>query len=1027
MFKKLTSKLSMFDSNDKQIKATEKEFQKLKSFEETLKNASFKEMEKRVEEMRSELRELVELVPQSEKISTRRIDRRKGLPAYEIKIQQKLLEFMPEFYAMVNESYRRKIGFTYHDVQLRAAMILAQGQRLVEQYTGEGKTMTFQLPLALYSLAGRGSHLVTVNDYLTKIGAEYAGHVLSELGITVGVVSSNGSFRFIKDDEIEALKGEEAVKQRKEQSMKIDAMQGINLIEVKKKLAYACDITYGTNNEMGFDYLRDNMAWEIDRIAQRELYFCIIDEADSILIDEARTPLIISAVPSESDTEKYARFAMAVGSLTEGEDYIVDHKDHAATLTETGIIKVEESLSIDNLWEDYSNAYHIENALKAKALYINNDQYIVKGGEVLIVDEFTGRILKGRRYSEGLHQAIEAKEGVEIKQESKTYATITFQNFFRLYKYLAGGSGTVITEAEEFFKIYGLESVVIPTNKARIRKDFSDRIYKTQEGKFKAVAFEIKERHEKGQPVLVGTTSVEKSEYLSGLLDSLGIPHEVLNAKYHEQEARIVANAGKKGAVTVATNMAGRGTDIVIGGHERGDAYWQEVADLGGLHVIGTERHESRRIDNQLRGRTGRQGEPGSTQFFVSLDDQILRVMGGDLIARLMSLVPGSEDIPIENRLISRQIEMAQKRVEGVNFDRRKNVVDYDDVMNQHREVFYSRRMGILMNAENARGKFREDTKTFKKEVLETRVKEAQEELKVIIKDIVNDEVDHFISVNISGRRFKAEKSENDDKEGDEDNKSDLQKASDKIFEFIPEALLSKATEQPLSTIKTYIRDLVVKGDVFELETIFLKAFDLKLEEFKDDFYELAKVVSLEQMDKAWVDHLELMKDVRQGIGLQGYAQRDPLVEYKNRAFEMFESLINKIDSEIAKRLFKVAKVQKTPVVQGAKNLKTNQSEVEDILTGDREMLEGNDDGSVRASSVIEAIEKNKRKTMASLKTNQSQDTSSSKVNSQNNRMRSIGRNDKVTVRYSDGRVVEDVKFKKVQEDVEAGEATIVS
>ncbi len=1000
---------SLFDSNEKQIKKTLPYLSKIKEFEAELRDKSFEEMKKKISEFKAELAELVEKIPEEDRRSTKRIENRKALPIYETQIQEKLYQIMPEFYAMVNESFRRKIQHTYHNVQYQSAIILAEGQRLVEQYTGEGKTMTFMLPVALYSLVGRGAHLITVNEYLTKRDAEFAGHILSELGISVGIIAPSGAYKFIKDDQLETYKGEDFVQQRQSMTLKIDSMSGINLVETNKKDAYSCDITYSTNNELGFDYLRDNMAWDLSRIVQKELYFCIIDEADSILIDEARTPLIISAAPSDSDTEKYTKFARAVADLEEGEDkdFVVDHKDRAVRLTEQGIQRVEQELGVNNLWEDFSMAYHMENALKARALYIKNDQYIVRGGEVLIVDEFTGRVLQGRRYSEGLHQAIEAKEGVEIKQESKTYATITFQNLFRMYKVLCGGSGTVITEAEEFYKIYGLETVVIPTNKPNIRKDFPDKIYKTEEAKFKAVALEIKEKYDVGQPVLIGTTSVEKSEKLSEMLDQLAIPHEVLNAKFHEQESRIVAGAGKKYAVTVATNMAGRGTDIVIGGGIRGDDAWKEVADLGGLHVIGTERHDARRIDNQLRGRTGRQGEPGSTRFYVSLEDTIMRILGGDIIKKLMNLVRVSDDTPIENSIISRQIEMAQKRVESLNFDSRKRVVDYDDVMNQHREIFYTRRKSLLVNSENAAGKFVENGKVIninlpehkdKKSQYEKRIEMARENIKTIISDIVNDEIDLFVSLSISGSKL------NDDQ---------ADQIMQELFDIVPGQVISHTIQNNEAGTKEYIKKLILAGNKIELEEILNNAFEYKVHEFEDDFPNIVKMVSLEEFDKKWVDHLELMKDVREGIGLQGYAQRDPLVEYKNQAFRMFESFIKSVDAEIARKFFKLVKVvQQTPrEIQ----VSTNQNQIEDVLSGDREFL--NNDLQ-KASNVISDIEKSQRKTLASIRTNAEKEKISAQAGS---KAKEIGRNDKVTVKYQDGRIVKDIKFKKIEKDLATG------
>ncbi len=1010
MINKLTS---VFDSNNKQIKKTEPTLKKIRDLEKQVSQMSIDQIKKRVSEMKADLAKNKAEIPEDSKRSLRKVERTKGLPSYEIEIQEKLRNYLPEVFAFVNEIYKRKMGFGYHDVQLQAGIVLADGQRLVEMKTGEGKTMTFQLPLALYAIAGRGAHLATVNDYLAKIGAEYAGHILSDLGISVGVITPQESYKFITDEEVKSLKGEESYGERKKQRMQIDNMTGLNLLSCTKKQAYECDITYGTNNEFGFDYLRDNMASDLSRVSQRELYFCIIDEADSILIDEARTPLIISATPSDSDTEKYVRFASAVRDLIEDVDYTVDHKDRAVTLTEEGIKKVESILEVPNLWDDYSMAYHLENALKAKALFKKDDEYLLRNGEVLIVDEFTGRVMKGRRYSEGLHQAIEAKEGVEIKQESKTYATITFQNFFRMYKILCGGSGTVLTEAEEFFKIYGLESMEIPTNKPTIRADHQDRIFKNQTAKFRAVAADIKERYEKGQPVLIGTVSVEKSELLSRLLDEQGIPHEVLNAKYHEQEARIVALAGRKGAVTVATNMAGRGTDIVIGGGSRGDDAWKEVVELGGLYVIGTERHDSRRIDNQLRGRTGRQGEPGETRFYVSLDDEIMRVLGGEVMSRILGMVRMDEDMPIELKLISKQIETAQKRIEGMNFDSRKRVVEYDDVMNQHREVFYSKRFSFLNRVENSLGRFKDDAKFLDLNLeenkdlrsnYESKVIEAQNNIKSEIEDIVMEEAAKIVTLNSQGKL----------------SDKDIEELTKDFLTLIPEDYLSGILETSESEVSEKIAESLKGKKFIDIQNYLLdlvnKAFIQRLSEFRSDLYPLSKQLVLQQMDFKWVDHLEIMTDIRHGIGLQGYAQKDPLVEYKNKAFGVFESLIRNINSEIARSLFRIQKVarQEQPV-----NISTNEEEIEDILVGDRESIVSG--GNNKLKSIIQDLEKNRQSTEATAKGNLSEGNATIKKG-----VKEFGRNDKVSVKYSDGKIVKDVKYKKVEDDVKSGKASIL-
>jgi len=843
--------------------------------------------------------------------------------------------------------------------------------------------MTFQLPLILYSIVGRGAHLVTVNDYLSKRDGEYCGHIATELGLSVGIVTSQGNYKFIHDDEIKIYKGEEKSSLRNDLKLDVSQMDGLNLIESAKKESYNCDITYGTNNEFGFDYLRDNMAWDTENLSQRELYFCIIDEADSILIDEARTPLIISGIPSESDTEKYSRFASAVSDLIENEDYVIDYKTRSSTLTEKGIEKVEAKLGVENIWNDYSMAYHIENAIKAKSMFHKDDHYLVKNGEVLIVDEFTGRVLPGRRYSEGLHQAIEAKEGVEIKQESKTFATITFQNFFRLYKILCGGSGTIMTEAEEFYKIYGLESVPVPTNRPVIRIDYPDSIYKNESSKFRAVIKDIVERHKKGQPVLVGTTSVEKSEIVSNLLDIEKIPHEVLNAKYHEQEAKIIAKAGSLGAVTVATNMAGRGADIVIGGGRRGDKEWEKVKSLGGLHVIGTERHEARRIDNQLRGRTGRQGEPGSSKFYVSLDDQLMKILGGDIMQRLLSLVGMNEDVPIELKMISRQIETAQKRIESMNFDSRKRVVDYDDVMNQHREIFYSRRKNYLVLTDKALGKILKDGKVIDTNLFEN--KDLQKDFEVEkseARKILQDKITELLKQEL------YRLSQNTLLSSKKISEKDIEIFLNSVSSFVPEKIFLSALNVSSSknVLEELQKNLINKSEEEKeafIEALANKFFEIKLNEFGNDFAYISKVLILQTMDNLWVEHLELMKDIREGIGLHAYAQKDPLVEYKNEAFGAFSSLISKINAEVAKKILRIEKVKsQKPMVS---NLKTNTSEIDDISTGDREFL-----ASEIAESAIKKAIKEKEIKEASISTNQSSDSKTLAKS----KFSGIGRND---------------------------------
>ncbi len=1010
MFEKIRK---IFNPGNNLITKTLPPLELIQKFKEEFRDKPFDEFKQRVNQMKSELKILTDKIPEEARDSLKRIDRTKALPKYELDIQKKLYEFMPEVYAMVNEVYRRKLGFEYHNVQLQAAIILAEGQRLVELYTGEGKTMTFQLPLFLYALAGRGAHLVTVNDYLSRRDGEYAGHIASELGLSVGIVTSQGNFKFVADNELKNVKGEDVSSKRDDMKLQINNLDGLNLVEVQKRESYLCDITYGTNNEFGFDYLRDNMVYDIDGISQRELYFCIIDEADSILIDESRTPLIISGVPSEANVGKYSQFASAVKGLVEDQDYTVDHKSRSAVLTENGIKNVENRLGIDNLWNDYSAAYHIENALKAEVLYKNDQEYLVRGGEVLIVDEFTGRILKGRRYSEGLHQAIEAKEGVDIKQESKTFATITFQNFFRLYKVLAGGSGTIMTEAEEFFKIYGLESIPIPTNKPVIRKDFADLIYKNQEAKFRAVIKDVKERNALGQPVLIGTASVEKSEILSKLLDSERIAHEVLNAKYHEQEAKIVAEAGRKGSVTVATNMAGRGADIVIGGGSRGDKAWEEISTLGGLHVIGTERHEARRIDNQLRGRTGRQGEPGSSRFYVALDDQLMRILGGDMMQRVLAMVGMQEDTPIELKFISRQIESAQKRVESLNFDNRKRVVDYDDVMNKHREIFYSRRRNFIRSTDEASGKF----------VINGKVKLVKDDESLISKqeDSLKNLKQYIKKIYLESLRFKIENFFVKYSRVDSKNSDELIKV---VSTYLPGIQLSKVLDISSIDLGKELNKKVVELKNEEkvgeyLIDISSKVFDLKLDEYSKDFPSIVKSISIQELDTTWVDHLELMKDIRDGIGLRSYAQKDPLVEYRNEAFSIFNSFITKLNDNLSTKILNLQKVRVSDSKLNINNLKTNTDQIDDINTGSREFVEGD--------SMLQQTLKKQLSSGKSLINSRNLITNIKEEGKKlNASRREYGRNDKVNVKYSDGKIVKDVKYKKVEEDILSGLASIV-
>ena len=608
-------------------------------------------------------------------------------------------DLLPESFALVREAAKRTLKQRHFDVQLIGGVVLHQG-KIAEMKTGEGKTLTATLSLYLNALEGKGCHLVTVNDYLARRDTVWMGQIFNFLGLSTGCLNHEQSFLY--DPNYKKL-DEEKEKKR-------DELGGFFVVEdflrpCSRKEAYLADITYGTNNEFGFDYLRDNMVYDLKNRVQRKFNYAIVDEVDSILIDEARTPLIISAPDTES-SKWYSEFARIIPKLNLETDYQFDEKMRAVTPTESGISKIEKILGIQNIYEEKGIRYvhHLEQALRAQAInpadgkpfFSRDREYVVKDGQVIIIDEFTGRIMPGRRWSGGLHQAIEAKEGVNIQPESLTFATITFQNYFRMYKKLAGMTGTASTSAEEFDKVYKLEVISIPTNKPMIRTDLEDQIYKTEKGKFEAIVKEIKERHQGGQPVLVGTRSIEKNEYLGKLLEKEGVPHQILNAKHHEQEGQIIAQAGKLGMVTVATNMAGRGVDIILGGNPQDKEEAEKIITAGGLHVLGTERHEARRIDNQLRGRGGRQGDPGSSQFFVSLEDDLMRIFGGDKIKSVMEMLKIPEDQAIETKLISRAIEDAQSKIEGFNFDARSHLVEYDDVMNKHREVFYKKRKEIL-------------------------------------------------------------------------------------------------------------------------------------------------------------------------------------------------------------------------------------------------------------------------------------------------------------------------------------------
>ncbi|MCD6471227.1 preprotein translocase subunit SecA [bacterium] len=813
-----------------------------------------------------------------EKIPTENLVKKTEEFKKRIKNDGALDQILPEAFALVREAAKRALKQRHFDVQLIGGIVLHQG-KIAEMKTGEGKTLAATLPVYLNALTGKGVHVITVNDYLAKRDTVWMGQIYHLLGLSVACITHEAAFIYDPN-----YQKEENKKKRDELRDKLGGFKVIKsyLRPISRKEAYLADITYGTNNEFGFDYLRDNLVQDISQIVQRELNYAIIDEVDSILIDEARTPLIIST-PAEESAKLYYEIARLVKRLKENIDFNVDEKMRAVTLTSEGQNKICQWLGQDPwLNSNFTLVHHIEAALKAETLFKKDRDYIVKNGEVIIVDEFTGRLMPGRRYSEGIHQAIEAKEkvageNVEVKQESKTLATITFQNYFRMYKKLAGMTGTAITEAEEFHKIYGLDVVVVPTNKPMIRKDLPDKIYRSEKGKYKAIVEAVKKIHRTGQPILIGTTSIEKNEILSEMFKRNGIPHRVLNAKHHEKEGEIIAQAGKLGAVTLATNMAGRGVDIILGGNPPDEEEQKKVVQLGGLFVLGTERHEARRIDNQLRGRAGRQGDPGVSQFFISLEDDIMRIFGGERIKFLMEKINLPEDFPIQNVLVSRAIEAAQKKVEGVNFDLRKHLLEYDDVLNKQRQAIYKKRRRILtMNAEQ-----------LKKFILE-----------MISKEIENVVVGHTI--------------------GDAQEKWDIKEIFETVKTIFPvknslfQELKDIVNEAGNRLADAYTRDRLINY----LSELARKAYDdlekniseneKKLGE-KNLFEKIQRSILLQSIDNYWVDHLEIMENLKGGIGLRAYGQYDPLVEYKRESFIKFNELNDAINKQVVYSIYKVA------------------------------------------------------------------------------------------------------------------------
>ncbi len=861
--------------------------------------------EKVIEELRPIVEEINFLEKDYEKLSDEELKNKTEEFRKRLNDGESLDGILPEAFAAVREASKRTLGQRHFDVQLMGGIVLHRGQ-ISEMKTGEGKTLVATLPAYLNALTGNGVHVVTVNDYLARRDVAWMGQIYNALGFSVGVLNHEASYLY--DESHRTLppqsppyqggdKGEVELDQERDT---LGAFKVVHefLRPVKRHEAYFADITYGTNNEYGFDYLRDNMVVVEDQISQRKgpastsaslggHSFAIVDEVDSILIDEARTPLIISAPDMESG-ELYKTFAKIAPKLQENVDYNVDEKMKTATITEPGIEKVENLLGIKDIYTEKGIKYvhHLEQALKAKELFILDRDYVVKNGEVIIVDEFTGRLMPGRRWSEGLHQAIEAKEDVQVQKESRTLATITFQNYFRLYKKLSGMTGTASTSAEEFHKVYKLEVVQIPTNRQMVRSDLPDKVFQTENGKFKALIREIKERNKKGQPVLVGTVSIEKNEKLAAMLQREGLQHKVLNAKHHEEEGAIIAQAGRFGAITVATNMAGRGVDIILGGNPPNLEEAQRVKEAGGLLIIGTERHEARRIDDQLRGRAGRQGDPGESQFYVSMEDSLMRIFGSERIKNLMGRFGIPEDEPIENKMVSNAIESAQGKIEGFNFDARKHILEYDDVMNKQRTAIYERRRKILLG--------------------------ANEEVEKTALEVLKNTLNNVIAIHAP-----SDYAEDWNKKEIEEN----------IKSFLGDGYL------PVEELNKKISEAQSKNELLELINNFIdNAFLAKKELFAsqsfgeggaNNFLDQARMLMLQATDVLWMEHIEAMEHMRSSVGLRAYGQRDPLVEYKNEGARMFNLLQQNIDGYIANLILKIGS-QSQPAAQNVKSSASN-------------------------------------------------------------------------------------------------------
>jgi len=827
--------------HERDVKAMRPVVAQINALEPEISALSDDGLREKTTEFRERLRPVVEALDAVKKEVPRDEN---AIKAAQADLQAALDDLLPEAFAVCREAGKRVLNMRHFDVQLMGGMVLHRG-KISEMKTGEGKTLVATLPVYLNALTGRGVHVVTVNDYLARRDSEWMGRIYRFLGLTVGVIQNSHGDR-------------------------------------ERQQAYRCDVTYGTNNEFGFDYLRDNMKFELEQMVQRDPVYAIVDEVDSILIDEARTPLIISG-PSEESVDKYYQVDRIIPKLVKDKDFQVDEKQHTAVLTEEGVLHAEKLLHVDNLYDpvNMDTLHCVTQAVRAHALYKNDVEYIVKDGEVIIVDEFTGRLMPGRRWSDGLHQAVEAKEGVKIEAENQTLATITFQNLFRMYEKLAGMTGTADTEAAEFDKIYKLEVVVIPPNRPMIRRDQADLVYRTEREKFSAIVDEIKEKQLAGQPSLVGTISVEKSEALSSALKKSGIQHVVLNAKYHEREAEIVAQAGRKGAVTIATNMAGRGTDILLGGNpeflaaqkskdvtdaserkrieEEIQIDWKHeheaVKDAGGLHIIGTERHESRRIDNQLRGRSGRQGDPGSSRFYLSLEDDLMRIFGGDRIMGLMERLGMEEGVPIEHGMVTRAIERAQKQVEGRNFEARKHLLEYDDVMNKQRESIYTLRRSILEGREG--------------------------------KEYILNAADEIVEFLIDTHYPEDQR--------EHPNETELNAELYDYFGLDLKTAGADLDADRRDEVKYKIVEAVNKH--YEQKESLLGADNMRLNE---------KYLLLQVIDQQWKDHLLNIDHLKEGIGLRGYGQRDPLIEYKKESFDLFQEMMERIQDRVVKMLWKM-------------------------------------------------------------------------------------------------------------------------